>query len=228
MLRPFLLSAWLLSLSAWGDPSAMPGDAQLEQEIARQRSRSLDLLRRVDESFRADPSRPVQSTPKLPNTTATTGAGHDPMAVMERYRRFSVQDAQMNTGADLLVFVSFSMPEASLQRLAVEAGKANAVLVFRGPKEGSLKKTLQAFEPLAKLGASAILHPEAFSRHHVRSVPVYIMNPNPVGCGDASGSCGDTLRLAGDVSLEYALERMAMSRSPMGREAEARLLLLRK
>jgi conjugal transfer pilus assembly protein TrbC len=205
----------------------MPGDAALEQEMARQRMRSQELLRRADDSFRADPGRPVQSTPKLPGTLAAPGAGPDPMAVAERYRRAGAQEARGNAGPDLLVFVSFSMPEASLKRVAAEAGKADAVLVFRGPKDGSLKKTLQAFEPLARLGARAIIHPEAFTRHDVKSVPVYVLDSSPGGCEETAGACGDPLRLAGDVSLDYALERMALSRSPMGREAEARLNRLR-
>lgn len=200
--------------------------------MARQRMRSQELMRRADDSFRADPGRPVQSTPKLPGTLAAPGAGADPMAVAERYRRAGAQEARDNAGPDLLVFVSFSMPEASLKRVAAEAGKADAVLVFRGPKDGSLKKTLQAFEPLARLGARAIIHPEAFTRHDVKSVPVYVLDSPPGSCGEetaeeTAGACGDPLRLAGDVSLDYALERMALSRSPMGREAEARLNRLR-
>jgi len=193
--------------------------------MARQRMRVQELLRRADENFRADPGRPVQSTPKLPGAVAAHGA--DPMAVAERYRRAGAQEAQVHAGPDLLVFVSFSMPEASLRRVAAEAGKADAVLVFRGPKDGSLRKTLQAFEPLARLGARAILHPEAFTRHDVKSVPVYVLDSTTGGCEETVGACGDPLRLAGDVSLEYALERMALSRSPMGREAEARLMRLR-
>jgi len=131
-------------------------------------------------------------------------------------------------GPDLLVFVSFSMPEASLERLARDAARADAVLVFRGPKDGSLKKTLQAFEPLAKLGASAIIHPEAFTRNRVVSVPVYVLGTAAgEGCEDTGGSCREALRVTGDASLEYILERMARSSQPLAREAERRLIRLR-
>ena len=224
MRRFFLLPAWLLSLAAWGAPSGLPGADAIQQEMARQKARSQELLRRAEDSFRADPERPVQSAPKV--EIPTTGA--DPLAIAERYRKTRDVLRDGDTGPDLLVFVSFSMPEASLKRLATDAAKTNAVLVFRGPKEGSLKKTLQAFEPLAKLGASAILHPEAFTWNRIDSVPVFVLGTAASGsCDDAAGSCRETLRIAGDASLEYILERMARASHPLAEEAERRLARLR-
>ena len=120
------------------------------------------------------------------------------------------------------------MPETSLKRLATDAARTNAVLVFRGPKDGSLKQTLQAFEPLAKLGASAILHPEAFTWNRIDSVPVFVLGTAASGsCDDAAGSCREALRVAGDASLEYILERMARASHPLAEEAERRLTRLR-
>jgi conjugal transfer pilus assembly protein TrbC len=195
--------------------------------MARQKALAQELLRRVEESYRADPDRPVQSTPSVPNPVDIPSAGADPLAIAERYRK--TQDAlrDRDTGPDLLVFVSFSMPDASLKRLATDAAKANAVLVFRGPKDGSLKKTLQAFEPLAKLGASAIIHPEAFTWNRIDSVPVFVLGTAAGGgCDDVAGSCQETVRIAGDASLEYILERMAQASHPLAREAERRLTRL--
>ncbi len=192
--------------------------------MARQKARSQELLRRAEDTFRADPERPVQSTPGV----NIPSLGADPLAIAERYQKTLGTQPDHNTGPDLLVFVSFSMPEASLKRLATEAAKTNAVLVFRGPKERSLKKTLQAFEPLAKLGASAILHPEAFTWNRIDSVPVFVLGTAAgAGCDDAAGSCRETLRIAGDASLEYILERMARASHPLAEEAERRLTRLR-
>jgi conjugal transfer pilus assembly protein TrbC len=196
--------------------------------MVRQKARGQELLRRAEVTYRADPGRPVQSTPRVPNPVDIPSAGTDPLAIAERYRK--TQDALRDgdTGPDLLVFVSFSMPDASLERLARDAAKANAVLVFRGPKDGSLKKTLQAFEPLAKLGAQAIIHPEAFARNRVNSVPVFVLgSAMGEGCVDVSGTCQEALRLAGDASLEYILERMAQASQPLASEAERRLARLR-
>ncbi len=224
MRRFSLLPAWLLSLAAWGAPSGLPDSVTIQQEIARQKARAQELLRRTEDTFSADPERPVQSAPRV--EIPTTGA--DPLAIAERYRKTRDAQRDRDTGPDLLVFVSFSMPEASLKRLATDAARTNAVLVFRGPKDGSLKQTLQAFEPLAKLGASAILHPEAFTWNRIDSVPVFILGTAAGGgCDDAAGSCRDSLRIAGDASLEYILERMARASNPLAEEAERRLTRLR-
>jgi conjugal transfer pilus assembly protein TrbC len=134
-----------------------------------------------------------------------------------------------SAGPDLLVFVSFAMPRASLERLAADAARTGAVMVFRGPKEGSLRKTLQAFEPLARRGASAILHPEAFTRHRIETVPVYVLG-NTGGCQADSNetACQGVLRISGDASLDFILERMARADHPLAAVAEARLARLRK
>ncbi len=232
MRRFSLLPAWLLSLAAWGtawgapgaQPPSLPGAEAIQQEMVRQKARSQALLRQTEDSFRADPGRPVQSAPRVD----LASAGADPLAVAERYRKTLGAQRDGNTGPNLLVFVSFSMPAASLKRLATDAAKTNGVLVFRGPKEGSLKKTLQAFEPLAKLGASAIIHPEAFTRNQIDSVPVFVLGTAVgEGCDDAAGSCRETLRIAGDASLEYILDRMAQASHSLAEAAERRLTRLR-
>lgn len=221
MRRCSLLPAWLLSLAAWGAPPGLPDDAALRAEMARQKARGELLMRRAEESFRADPGRPVQSSPQVVMPTA----GADPLALAERYREAQGTRGKAETGPDLLVFVSFAMPGASLERLAADAARADAVLVFRGPKDNSLRKTLQAFEPLARRGAKAILHPEAFSRHRVEAVPVYLLG-RAGGCDDAT-SCTDGLRVTGDASLDFVLERMARTDHPLAGAAEARLARLR-
>ena len=232
MRRLSLLPAWLISLGVWGAPPGLPpglpdSDA-IRHEMVRQQARGKELLRRAEETYRADPGRPVQSTPRLPEPVATPTTGADPLVIAERYRKTLGTQHDGDSGTDLLVFVSFSMPHASLERLAMDAARTDAVLVFRGPKDGSLKKTLQAFEPLAKLGARAIIHPEAFTRNHVDSVPVVVLgNAASEGCEGTSGSCREALRLSGDASLDYILERMVRSSQPLAREAEHRLSRLR-
>jgi len=219
--RCSLLPAWLLSLAAWGAPPGLPDEAALRAEMARQKSRGELLMRRTEESFRAGPGRPVQSAPQVVIPTA----GADPLALAERYRQAQGTNGKAEMGPDLLVFVSFAMPRASLERLAVEASRADAVLVFRGPKDGSLRKTLQAFEPLARRGAKAILHPEAFTRHRVEAVPVYLLGR--AGSCDDAASCTEVLRVSGDASLDFVLERMARTDHPLAGGAEARLARLR-
>ncbi len=223
MRRCSLLPAWLLSLAAWGAPPGLPNEGAIRAEMARQKARGELLMRRAEESFQADPDRPMQSMPRVPEPGASPGSGTDPLAVAQRYRQ--TRPALGSAGPDLLVFVSFTMPGPSLERLASDAGKAGAVLVFRGPKEGSLRKTLAAFEPLAKRGARATLDPEAFARHRIEAVPVYLLG-QAGGCGEAT-ACAEILRITGDAGLDDVLERMARADHPLAAVAEARLARLR-
>jgi hypothetical protein len=96
----------------------------------------------------------------------------------------------------LRLFVSFSMPKASLERLARDAKDAGIVLTFAGvPKTGREEEekkeenppakplpllnpeSLAAFEPLIALGASVELHPEAFRTWGVAEVPALLVTP---------------------------------------------------
>jgi conjugal transfer pilus assembly protein TrbC len=191
--------------------------------MARQKARGELLMRRAEESLQAEPGRPMQSMPRFSEPGASSGTAADPLAVAQRYRQ--TRPVMDSAGPDLLVFVSFAMPRASLEHLAADAARADAVLVFRGPKDGSLRKTLQAFEPLARRGAKAILHPESFTRHRIEAVPVYLLG-SAGGCHDTT-SCTDGLRVTGDASLDFVLERMARTDHPLAGAAEARLARLR-
>ncbi len=226
MHRCSLLPAWLLSLAAWGAPPVLPDEGAIQAEMARQKARGELLMRRAEESFRADPGRPMQSMPRVAEPGASPGTGADPLAVAQRYRQ--TRPAVGSAGPDLLVFASFAMPQASLERLAADAARTGAVLVFRGPKEGSLRQTLRAFEPLARRGATAILHPEAFTRHRIEAVPAYVLG-SAGGCQVDSDdtACQDVLRVSGDASLQFILERMARADHPLAGAAEARLTRLR-
>lgn len=84
---------------------------------------------------------------------------------------------QKEKGSQILVFVSFSMPEASLKSLAQAAKKSasvqgqNAVLVIRGLYQDSFVQTASKFQ---ELGIAVDIHPELFETHHVTSVPTFV------------------------------------------------------
>lgn len=124
----------------------------------------------------------------------------------------------------ILVFVSFSMPEASLKSLAQEAqrdasqgvstqGDASqgisfqqppVVLVMRGLYQDSFVKTALK---LQKLGIAVDIHPELFETHHVTSVPTFVKLEN--------GQPIHTLK--GNVTLDFAVktfEKQRVGRTP--------------
>ena len=124
----------------------------------------------------------------------------------------------------LWVAVSFSMPKASLSRLATDAGAAQIPLVFRGvgtqPDEydretneppqtqlerygkGFLARHLTDFEPLIKEGAAVKLDPKRFEKASVTDVPrLILMRENRER---SASPLYFTAR--GDVTLRFALE----------------------
>ena len=93
----------------------------------------------------------------------------------------------------LLIFVSLSMPEASLKSLYQEAESLGAVLVLRGLQDHSFKKTAST---LKRLGIAVQIDPTLFTRHEVRQVPTFI------------GLYSEGVhRLSGNVSLSYVIEQ---------------------
>ena len=112
----------------------------------------------------------------------------------------------------ILVFVSFSMPKASLKALAKEAAKHNAVLVMRGLKDDSFKTTQQAFLELASEDDKEKLdsftkaedmqgfevNPEQFKTYQIKKVPTFILVKDQA----------EVARLSGNVSLEYAAKKL--------------------
>lgn len=119
----------------------------------------------------------------------------------------------------ILVFVSFSMPEASLKSLAQEAQRDTSqgdasqgisfqqspvVLVVRGLHQDSFVKTAMK---LQELGIAVDIHPELFETHHVTSVPTFVKLEN--------GQPIHTLK--GNVTLDFVLktfEKQRVGRMP--------------
>lgn len=114
----------------------------------------------------------------------------------------------------LLVFVSFSMPEASLRRLVDDAAASRATLVLRGFKDGSVAQTLgAAAQLLAGRAVAWNIDPDAFARYAIGAVPAYVLvrgGQQSRGCGNDAACAPGTeyVRVAGDVSIAHALRAM--------------------
>lgn len=107
----------------------------------------------------------------------------------------------------LLVFVSFSMPKASLRSLAKSAADHNAVLVMQGLKDDSFKITQAALqeligdvkeEPGLEQYQGFEVNPELFKTYKIIKVPVFVLIE-----GDKEIS-----RLSGNVSLDFAAKKL--------------------
>ncbi len=139
----------------------------------------------------------------------------------------------LEQGPQLLVFVSLSMPEAALRKLVEQAGRTRAVLILRGLKDGSMVKTAAAVrQVLGERRAALQIDPQGFDRFGVNQVPTFVLlrdGTQAQRCADAS--CVPTTSyatLAGDVTIEYALEWIESHSSSAQREAKVLLQRLRE
>ena len=121
----------------------------------------------------------------------------------------SMQAAQ-GTGGGLLIFVSFSMPPATLQRLVEQAARARATLMVRGFVNGSLRETIVQMQKLiGKHQVAFQIDPQAFDRFSIVKTPTFVLvraGANGLPCG--AGLCMPSeafVATSGDVSVEYAL-----------------------
>ena len=129
------------------------------------------------------------------------------------------------------VLVSFSMPQASLKRLARDAKDAGVPLVFRGVPETKPSsdsklpllnpQSLAAFQPLIESGADVQLNPELFSEFNVRQVPALIIREESSASSDGCIQSPKAVIVPGDVTLGYALDRLTDRKDSIGDAARA-------
>ena len=111
----------------------------------------------------------------------------------------------------VLIFVSFAMPEATLQRLVDQAARAGATLVLRGMVNGSIRDTVTRMQALIGSRRIAIqIDPEAFDRHGITRTPTFVLTVDGVGTEACAfrvcSSSQQFVKVAGDVTLEYAMQ----------------------
>ena len=187
----------------------MPTDTELRQAPARSIPR-IDAL--------------PQPAPRQPIDLEALARGFDATA--------TAPPLTGKPGPTLLVFVSFSMPEATLSRLVDQAARAGASLVLRGLSDGSLVRTVSRVQQLIGPRHVAVqIDPQAFDRYAVTQTPSFVLvrsGAHAVPC--TSGSCvpPDAFVIAaGDVSLDYALAFMQRSAPAFAPEAATLLKRLK-
>ena len=158
-------------------------------------------------------------------------------AATPRRKRLPAQSAPgaatINEAPALLVFVSFSMPDATLVRLVDQAARARATLVLRGLVDGSLQKTVlraQALIGQRKVGFQ--IDPQAFDRFSISATPTFVLlRAGAVAAPCAAGTCfpaSSFVAAAGDVSIDYALEYFRRAAPSFSRDAGVVLATLKK
>ena len=156
--------------------------------------------------------------------------GVDPADLAAKYQNAGV--GQKPATQDLMIFISTSVPKKALVMLGEQANATGAVLVLRGLKgalgtKGVMQKTMEALQPVAATGAKIQIDPEAFGRYNVTAVPTFVIATKEDTC--ANEQCDTkSYAMAGDVTLEYALEQWSSRGGPIGRQADMYLKRLER
>lgn len=124
----------------------------------------------------------------------------------------------------LLVFVSLTMPDATLTRLVEQASRARALLILRGLSNGSLTETVARVQRLIAGRAVAVqIDPQAFDRYAISAVPAFVLRPHSGSRSSCDAqSCGpdsDFAKAVGDVSLDHALRHLTRASAASARAA---------
>lgn len=105
------------------------------------------------------------------------------------------EDESLKKDDEILVFVSFSMPEASLKQLSDESGKYHARLIMRGIYKNSFKDLKEKVLSISKDGLKFDIDPELFKKYDIKQVPTFV--------NTKTGN-----KLSGNVTLEFAIGKL--------------------
>lgn len=111
---------------------------------------------------------------------------------------------------DLIIFVSFSMPDATLLEYSKQAKDAGAFMVLRGFYQNSQTKTVQKAVSINPEFTEYDINPPLFRKFKVNKVPSIIL-ADAEGAEVVEDGCaqaGSYLKVDGDVSVQQALEIM--------------------
>lgn len=105
-----------------------------------------------------------------------------------------------NNKSPILIFVSFSMPKASLKGWMTQAQRINAPIYIRGLINNSFKDTFKAVGELVEDQKGGVLiDPPLFKKYSITQVPAVVVREQDSNLFDV---------VYGDVTLDYALEKI--------------------
>lgn len=209
LLPPLFLVLTSFPASAQEHFSAGQGVARLPtaEELAQAQVRAREAMGRIPPGAARQ-----YGSPSMPNVDALpkpAAVAPDIATVAERYKNLGQAALPRDRAPDLLVMVSLSMPRETLERIADQAERAGATLVFRGLQGDSMTQMGEAIKGiLGNRNVSAVIHPPAFQQFGVARVPTVVIAHPDAGSvlEDGCSRAGTFVKVTGDVSLDYALE----------------------
>ena len=170
-----------------------------------------------------------------PPTIAPSAAGTDIEAIVRQHAKLGAPSREQAAQPALRVFVTLNMPTPSLKGLVDQAARSGATLVLRGLKDQSMRKTVTAVQEL--IGERRVawqIDPEAFTRFGVERAPTFVLLTSRTGARSPDSTCtadcplaSSFVAIAGDVSIDYALQAMVRQVPSAGPHAEPFLTRLK-
>lgn len=144
-----------------------------------------------------------------PQVTEYKNNNIDIEAIAKKYEKGVTQQ---QAGQRVYVFVTLDMPKATLKKLATDVRKLDGSLVLRGFYNGSYKKTYEKIAELELSDGNIQVNPEAFHKYKISQAPSFVV-VKKLGTNESLDLDGcvipsEYIKIAGDVSLDYALEKM--------------------
>lgn len=187
----------------------------LESEVLDARSRSRAVMEQLEAAERNHQitGERIPEMSALPQPAAPV---EDIAVIADKFKDITRHHAQTMRSLDLLVLVSLSMPEGALRKLAEQAERAGATLVFRGLKEDSMTKMGEAVKQILKgRNVHVTIHPPAFQQFSVTQVPAFVLASQEAGRVLDNGCARPQtfIKVSGDVTLDYALDYIERKRA---------------
>lgn len=221
MRKPVLASSTSLLLLLLASPLTLAQEASFTRggqeavqmpsadEMAKAQAKAREAMNRLLPAG-ASQQPPVASMPKVENLPRPAAPAPDIASIAEKYNQLGRAQAQQATQRpDLLVFASLSMPKEALERIAGQAERAGATMLFRGLKGDSMTKmTEEVRKVIGNRDVSVAIHPPAFQQFSVTRVPAIVL-ARPDAGNVLENGCAESqtyVKVSGDVSLDYALD----------------------
>lgn len=163
-----------------------------------------------------------------------TPAGIDLEALARQGARLpseSPTEAAPKPASTIRIFVTLDMPADSLRLLAAQAARIGAPLVLRGLKDRSMRATLAAIGRITGTGNGGwLIDPDAFTRFAIDKAPTFVVTEEVSTGPSCTGACRageDWISIAGDVSVDYAIETILRRKPALARRLQPLLARLR-
>jgi conjugal transfer pilus assembly protein TrbC len=110
---------------------------------------------------------------------------------------------------ELMVFVSFSMPPESLQRVVLESERTGAHIVFRGFRGNKLMEmSKHVADLIGNHRVEVSVNPPAFNQFQISAVPALViaLPTASEGLDNGCAQASQFVKVIGDVGQDYALD----------------------